>query len=133
LAAPGDLSNTDSILWTWNKKTPYVPSPLLYDGRIYLFSANGEILSCFDAKSGKPLIDGWRVEGLVGVFASPVAAADRILLTGRNGVTVVIKASDHFEPIATNQLDDRFEASPAIAGKEIFLRGRQSLYCIADQ
>jgi len=48
-------------------------------------------------------------------------------------VTVVIKASDVFEPVATNQLDDKIDASPAIAGNEIFLRGRQSLYCIAEQ
>jgi outer membrane protein assembly factor BamB len=133
LGRTGDLSNTDSILWTWNKKTPYVSSPLLYDGRIYLFSANSEILSCFDAKSGKPVIDGHRVDGLVGVFASPVAAGQHVYLTGRNGATVVIKASDQFEPIATNQLDDKFDASPAIAGNEIYLRGRQSLYCIAEK
>jgi len=87
LGRTGDLSNTDSILWTWNKKTPYVSSPLLYDGRIYLFSANSEILSCFDAKSGKPVIDGHRVDGLVGVFASPVAAGQHVYLTGRNGAT----------------------------------------------
>jgi hypothetical protein len=96
-----------------------------------LFSGNSEILSCFDVKTGKPLIDGQRVEGLIGVFASPVAAGAHVYLTGRNGATVVIKASDKFEPVATNQLDDKFDASPAIAGNEIFLRGRQSLYCIA--
>ena len=132
LGATGDLSNSDSILWTVNKKTPYVPSPLLYQGRIYLFSSNSEILSSFDAKTGKPLVDGQRVDGLVGVFASPVAAADRVYLTGRNGAIVVIKASDKFEPVATNVLDDKFDASPAIAGNELFLRGRQSLYCIAE-
>jgi hypothetical protein len=45
----------------------------------------------------------------------------------------VIKASDNFEPVATNALDDKFDASSAIAGNEIFLRGRQSLNCIADK
>ena len=99
--------------------------------RIYLFSSNSEILSSFDAKTGKPLVDGQRVDGLAGVFASHVAAADRVYLTGRNGAIVVIKASDKFELVATNVLDDKFDASPAIAGNELLVRGRQSLYCIA--
>lgn len=133
LGATGDLTKTDSILWTYGKKTPYVPSPLLYEGRIYLFSGNTEILSCFEAKTGKPLIDAKRVEGLVEAYASPVAAAGRVYLTGRNGATVVIKSSDQFEPIATNTLDDKFDGSPAIAGNELFLRGNKSLYCIAEK
>jgi len=133
LGGTGDLTKTDSVLWTYGKKTPYVPSPLLYQGRVYLFSSNSEILSCFEAKSGKPLIDGKRVEGLVGVYASPVAAGGRVYLTGRNGATVVIKASDTFEPIATNTLEDKFDGSPAIAGNELFLRGQKSLYCVAEK
>ena len=67
------------------------------------------------------------------MYASPVAAADRVYLTGRNGATVVIKASDQFEPIATNMLDDKFDGSPAIAGNEMFLRGHKSLYCISEK
>src|SRR5437667_221575 len=39
---------------------------------------------------------------------------------------------DRFEVLATNKLDDGMDASPAIVGKELFLRGRQNLYCIAE-
>jgi outer membrane protein assembly factor BamB len=67
------------------------------------------------------------------VYASPVGAADRVYLTGRNGATAVIKNADTFEVIESNKLDERIDASPAIAGNELFLRGTDSLYCIAKK
>ena len=133
LGRTGDLTDTDAIVWKHNKSTPYVPSPLLYDDRLYLYSGNNAVLSCFDAKSGRPLIDAERVEGLQGVYASPAGAAGRVYLVGRAGTTVVIKNADKLDILATNHLDDRFDASPAIAGQELFLRGHDSLYCIAEK
>ena len=68
-----------------------------------------------------------------GVYASPVGASGRVYLTGRNGVTVVIKQSYKLEMLATNPLDERIDASPALAGNDLFLRGRETLYCIAEK
>jgi len=132
LGRTGDLTGTDAIVWSHRRSTPYVPSPLLYDGRLYFFASNNAILSCFNARTGQPLYELARIEGLTGVYASPVAAAGKIYLTGRNGATVVLKASDKVEVLATNKLDEGIDASPALAGKEIFLRGKQHLYCIAE-
>jgi outer membrane protein assembly factor BamB len=132
LGATGNLEGTDSIIWSRNKGTPYVPSPLLYDGRLYLFSGNNGILSSVDAKTGKLLIDSERLADIPGVYASPVGAAQRIYLTGRNGTTLVIKNSDKLEVLATNRLNEKIDASPAIAGNELFLRGQEYLYCIAE-
>lgn len=133
LGREGDLTGSDAVVWQHGKGTPYVPSPLLYDNRLYLFSGNTNVLSCFDAKSGKLLIDSQRVEDLEGVYASPVGAAGRVYLVGRNGTTAVIRNADKYEELATNVLDDRIDASPALAGKEMFLRGQQYLYCIAEK
>ncbi len=129
----GDVTGTDSVAWTLKKGTPYVPSPLLYDDQLYFFASNNAILSCIDAKTGKPLYDAKRVEDMQGVYASPVGAGGRVYLVGRNGTTVVIKHGDEFEVLASNKLDDRFDSSPAIAGKDLFLRGRDHLYCIAEK
>ena len=60
-------------------------------------------------------------------------ASGRVYLTGRNGVTVVIKQSDKLDKLATNQLDEKFDASPAAVGKDLFLRGHEYLYCIAEK
>ncbi|HEX2974011.1 MAG TPA: PQQ-binding-like beta-propeller repeat protein, partial [Tepidisphaeraceae bacterium] len=132
LGRTGDLTGTDAIAWSQKKGTPYVPSPLLYDGRLYFFSSNNGVLSCLDAKSGRPLIDGKRIDELDGVYASPVGASGRVYLVGRNGLTVVLKSSDTWEVLATNRLDEGFDASPAIVGTDLFLRGRGYLYCISE-
>lgn len=133
LGRSGDLTGTDAIAWSHNKSTPYVPSPLLYDSKLYFLADNNAVLSCFDVKSGKPLIDAQKVEGLNGVYASPVGADGRVYLVGREGKSVVIKHSDKLEVLATNQLDEKFDASPALVGKELFLRGHEHLYCIAEK
>ncbi len=132
LGGTGDLTGTDSIVWRHEKSTPYVPSPLLYDDLLYFFANNNAILSCFDAKTGKALIDAERLEGMREVYASPVGAADRVYLVGRDGSAMVLKKSLQLEKLASNKLDDRFDASPAIVGKELFLRGHQNLYCITE-
>jgi outer membrane protein assembly factor BamB len=128
----GDLTDTDAIVWKHTKSTPYVPSPLLYGERLYFFSSNSGIISCFDAKTGKALMDAERIEALPGVYASPVGAANRVYLVGRNGDSVVIKNADKLEVLSTNKLEEKFDASPAIAGNALFLRGHQYLYCIAE-
>ena len=133
LGRQGDLTGTDAIVWSHKKSTPYVPSPLLYSGRLYFFANNNAILSCLDARSGRVLVDAARIEALQGVYASPVGAGGRVYLVGRNGATVVLKPSDNLEVLATNRLEEKIDASPAVAGNELFLRGREYLYCIAEQ
>ncbi|MGV3533913.1 MAG: PQQ-binding-like beta-propeller repeat protein, partial [Chthoniobacteraceae bacterium] len=133
LGAAGDLTDTDAVLWKHTKNTPYVPSPLLHKGRLYFFSGNTGTLSILEAATGKPLVEAQRIEDLLGgVYASPVAVDDRIYLVGRDGKTVVIKAGDQVEQLATNKLDDKFDASAAIVGNQLFLRGHQNLYCISE-
>ncbi len=129
----GDLTGTDAIRWSYNKNTPYVPSPLLVDGLLYLVTGNNPILSCFDAKSGKPHFEGERLEGVFGIYASPVAAKDRVYVVGREGTCLVLKQGPKLEILATNKLDDKTDASLALAGNELFVRGHQHLYCIAEK
>lgn len=133
LGRTGDLSGTDALAWSHNRSTPYVPSPLLYGGLIYFIGGNNGILSCFDAKTGHPLFDAQRLEGLRGVYASPVGAKDRVYVLGREGTTLVLKKGPKLEVLATNKLDDSTDASIAIAGRDLFVRGHQWLYCIAEK
>ena len=78
--------------------TPYVPSPLLYGELLVFTASNRGLLSCLDAKTGEPLIDRKRLEGITNIYASPVAAADRIYFTSREGNTVVISAEVNWNP-----------------------------------
>ncbi len=128
----GDLTGTDAIRWQLSRNTPYVPSPLLHDGRLYFLAGNNATLSVAEASTGKLILDGVRLEGMFGVYGSPVAAAGRVYLTGRDGNFWVIKSGGtELEVLAKNKLDDGFDASPAPVGGDLLLRGRKHLYCVS--
>lgn len=128
--AKGDLSETGAEVWSLDHDTPYVPSPLLYDGILYFLKTNSGLLSAYDAKTGKPHYQMQRLDGLPNVFSSPVGAAGRVYLTGREGTTVVIKNGTSFDVIAKNTLEDGFDASPALVDRDLYLRGYKYLYCL---
>jgi outer membrane protein assembly factor BamB len=128
--AKGDITGTSAIAWSLSQDTPYVPSPLLYDGVIYLLKSNSGILTAYDAKTGKPHYQLQRLDGVPNVFASPVGAKGRVYFAGQEGTTIVIKHGPVFEVLAKNALDDGFNASPALVDGELYLRGFKNLYSI---
>jgi outer membrane protein assembly factor BamB len=130
--AKGDVTETKQVAWKLNRLTPYVPSPLLYGDTLYFLRHNQNILSAVDPMTGKDRVDPFRLASLRDIFASPVGAADRIYITSREGTMVVIRHGGDPKPLAVNQLDNVFSASPALVGRELYLRGEQSLYCIAN-
>jgi outer membrane protein assembly factor BamB len=133
LGSKGNVTGTDAIAWSYNKGTPYVPSPLLHGDELYFFGGNEARLSIFDAKTGQRHVEAERLTGLNGIYASPVGTAGRVYVTGRDGGFVVLKSGPKLEVLATNKLDDQFDATPAAVGKELFLRGHRSLYCIVEK
>jgi outer membrane protein assembly factor BamB len=130
--AKGDLKNSSAVVWTYGKNTPYVPSSLLYNNRLYYLRGNDERLSCLEAKTGKIHYEAQKLEGMKGVYASPVGANGFVYVIGRNGMGYVLKDGAAFTVVSQNQLDDHFDASTAIVGNELYLRGLKSLYCIAE-
>jgi outer membrane protein assembly factor BamB len=130
LGGSGDLTGTEWVLWRYGKGTPYVPSPLLVGDRLFFTQANNPFLTSLNIQTGKPILERVRLPGQTSFYGSPVAAAGRIYFADRDGTTVVIKQADRFEVLATNRLSDHFDASPAVVGKQLFLRGQTYLYCI---
>ena len=130
--ANGDITGSESIAWSHGRDTPYVPSPLLYNGMLYFLKSNDGILSNLDAATGDKHFGPQRLENIEGIYASPVGASDRVYITGRNGTTLVLKPGAAYEILHSNALDDSFNASAAIAGDALFLRGEKTLYCIAQ-
>jgi outer membrane protein assembly factor BamB len=132
LGHTGDLTGTDAVRWFVDTNGAEVPTPLIHDGRIYVFKGFSPVLSCYDAATGKPFYERQRIKGMKNIYASPIAVGDNILLCDRAGKTFVLKAADEFEIVATNQLDEVLEATPVVIGDELYLRGRSRIYCIAD-
>ena len=130
--AKGNISDSDALVWEYDRDMPYVPSPLLYGDIIYFLKSNNGVLSAFNTKTGEAHYGPVRLDDVSGVYASIVGAADRVYITGRNGVVNVLQHGPEFKVVAKNSLDDSFNASPAITGSELYLRGGQYLYCIAE-
>ncbi|MDA7902422.1 PQQ-like beta-propeller repeat protein [Mariniblastus sp.] len=144
LRAKGKINDSligprQAIKWRIQRHTPYVPSPLITGHRIYFTKSLNAILNCFNAESGEPIFkneEGYplpiRLPQLKQMYGSPVATKDFIFLTSREGTTLVIKNTARFEIVSTNSLTEEIDASPAIVGNQIFLRGKRNLYCIEN-
>jgi len=131
--AKGELAGTQQIAWQKNRSTPYVPSPLLYDGWLYYLRHYQGVLSRVNAKTGDEPSGPFRLGSVFNIYSSPVAAAGRIYVTDRNGKTLVISNDPEPKALTLNKLDDRFSASAALVGDAIFLRGEKFLYCIGEK
>ncbi len=132
LDAKGEVAD-NKVLWRYNKGTPYVPSPLLLGNRLWFTQANTQVLTILDVKTGKPAVEGERLPSVTSFYSSPAAAAGRIYFVDQRGTAVVLKDADKVEVLSTNRLPDAFDASPAIVGKQLFLRGEKFLWCIAEK
>ncbi|HEY7474824.1 MAG TPA: PQQ-binding-like beta-propeller repeat protein [Vicinamibacterales bacterium] len=125
-AAPAGGSR---VVWRYNKGTAYVPSPIYYNGYLYLMTDSG-IVTCLDPKTGTLVYEGGRVPVPATFTASPVAFGDKILFTSEDGDTFVVRAGPKHEIIRTNSLEEPVFASPALANGMVFIRGEKNLYAI---
>lgn len=130
--AASDITDSDHVAWTYRQQAPYVPNALVHDGCLYFLRDGVGVLTCLDAATGKPVYAGKRL-GLKSVHASPIHAAGRLYFSSREGRTAVVRAGRAFEVLATNSLDDVFDATPVAVGSELILRGRRHLYCVAAE
>ena len=130
--AAGETRGHRRAAWSRARGAPYVPSFLLYGEALYFVRHFQNILTRVDARTGRERPGPMRLKALDRVFASPVAAAGRVYVTGRNGATVVLGHGDSPAVLAVNRLDDGFSASAALADGELYLRGARHLYCIAE-
>ncbi|MEP7363677.1 MAG: PQQ-binding-like beta-propeller repeat protein [Acidobacteriota bacterium] len=127
----GDVSQT-GVVWRMQKFLPNVPSPLLYEGVLYLVK-DGGILSAIDPKTGAVLKQG-RLTGAVDTYyASPVGVAGKVILVSQSGVATVVKAGADWEIEATNDMDEQVFATPAVIDGRMYLRTRGALYCFERQ
>ena len=123
----GDVSATH-VVWRFARGVPNKPSILLVGDLIFMINDVG-IASCVDAKTGE-LVWQSRIGGTFS--ASPIHAAGRIYMFDEDGKTTVLEAGREFKILAQNQLDNGFMASPAVAGRALFLRTKQDLYRIEE-
>jgi outer membrane protein assembly factor BamB len=123
----GDVTDSH-VVWKATRGIGSKPSPVMVDDLLFMVHDAG-VAICLEAKTGEEV---WS-KRLGGAFsASPIVADGRVYFCSQQGATSVIKPGRKFEALATNKLSEGCMASPAVAGKAIFLRTEKALYCIQE-
>jgi outer membrane protein assembly factor BamB len=125
--AEGDA--TENVVWRYGRGVSLTPSLLVVGNELYLVSDNG-VATCLDARSGTV---HW-TERLAGDFsASPVFANGNVYFTNEAGTTYVVRADRTYALVATNDLEERTLASPAVVNGSIFLRTESHLWRVGER
>jgi outer membrane protein assembly factor BamB len=128
----GTTTKSGAMEWSQRLAGPYMPSPVLYDGRLYVLYDRG-MLSCFDARTGDEIYKQQRLgKGGEQFTASPWAARGMIFCASETGKTFVVQAGPEFKIVRTNELPGMIMATPAIADDKLILRTDAALYCFGE-
>ncbi|MES2794187.1 MAG: PQQ-binding-like beta-propeller repeat protein [Planctomycetota bacterium] len=128
----GDITKTH-VKWEYTRQIPYCPSPLLYNGVLFMVK-DGGILTSLDAETGKVIKQG-RLKSTGGFYASPVAGDGKLYLLSQEGDLSVVSAEGKWEELSSTKFDADGHGTPAIVNGRIYARLGSQLYCfgIPDQ
>jgi len=130
ISAADSKSGKVEVAWklSSNKGLPYVPTPLAFNGKFYMWADNG-VLQCLNAKTGAVVFGPERIGG--DFFSNPVVAGNRIFCGAKaGGELIVVEAGDTFKVLARNNIDAPMYATPAIANGKLFIRTYESLISV---
>lgn len=133
----GDLTEPNTV-WSYRRRVPQLPSPLLYGGVLYMVN-DGGIVTALDPLSGKMLSQN-RLQGAVDAYyASPVAADGKIYFVSELGLAAVVRPLDpgeespELDVVQVNPLEEAVYATPAIAPSRLYIRTVEALYAFGPE
>jgi outer membrane protein assembly factor BamB len=136
--ARGDLTlgsgttSSAAVVWSKTGRGSYMPTPLVYDGILYVLGNNG-VFDAYDLQTGEEIYRQ-RLEHLgSGFSASPVAADGRIYLSNEDGEILVVAAGRAFRHVATNAMGELLMATPALSDGVMYVRSSKSLFAIGNR
>jgi outer membrane protein assembly factor BamB len=125
-SARGELSAGD-LLWKHLRGVPYVASPLLDKGILWMVK-DGGIVTKLEAASGRVLREE-RVPGLGNYFASPVTGDGKVFFASEPGVVSVVANNADWQVISSHEFHEKIYATPVIERDRIYIRSEHALYC----
>jgi hypothetical protein len=131
IGGSGDVTKSN-VAWRYTKGLPYVISPLLYNGVLYVVRTGG-IVSTFEPDSGKLLREQRLKDALGDYYAQPVAGDGKVYFISKDGKASVIKAGTDWEVIGSGDFDEQVIATPAIADSRLYVRTAGNLYCFTEK
>ena len=129
ITLPKDKTSSQQIAWSRQKTGSYMPTPLIYQGLLYVLKNEG-IFTCFDLATGEEKYQQRIPHQGSGFSGSPVASDGKIYLPSEDGDIFIVKAGDKFELLGKNSIGQLLMATPAISGRMMFVRGERDLFAI---
>jgi len=114
------------VLWRFEKSLPDVPSPLVYNGVVFLFRSGG-IATTLNAWTGEVLKQARLTGALEDYYASPIGVDDKVYVASEHGKVVVLRAAGNWEVLAINEFDLDIYATPAIRRPNVHSNPKCSL------
>ncbi len=130
LGGKGDVTK-GAVKWLYYKSLPNVPSPLLYDGILYLVK-DGGVMTALSAEDGSVLKQGRLRDAMGRYFASPVAVDGKMYAADETGQVSVVRLGADWTVIGSNAMGEEVYATPVFMDGRLFIRTRSALYCFAE-
>jgi outer membrane protein assembly factor BamB len=127
LGGEGDMTE-QNVVWKYHRAVPQLPSPIIYDGILYMIN-DGGIVTTFVPATGEVIAQGRLAGAVDAYYASPVAADGKIYFVSELGLVAVVQPGGELDEVVVSDLDDLSYGTPAIADGRIYLRTRGTLYC----
>jgi outer membrane protein assembly factor BamB len=120
----------DRVAWETEQNIPDVPTPLFYQGRVFVLDGDRQVLTCYEPGTGRQV---W--QGRLGVreifYGSPTGADAKIYCLSENGTLVVMSAGEPFEVLSTTPFGEGpCLSSVVISGGQLLLRTAKNLHCL---
>ncbi len=130
LAGKGDVTATNHI-WQRNDAGAFVPTPVVYQGSVYLVRDRGQVES-IDPLSGVSRWSDRLPRGRANYYASPLIADGLLYAPREDGMVFVARVSDKgLELVSENDLGESVIASPVPTADGLLIRGERHLFCFA--
>jgi outer membrane protein assembly factor BamB len=136
--ARGDLTlkdgktSSDAVVWSRTGRGPYMPTPLIYGGLVYILGNNG-VFDAYDLKTGQEVYRQRLPTIGSGYSASPIAADGKIYLSNEDGEMLVVAAGREFKHLATNSMGELLMATPALSDGVMYVRSSASVFAIGQK
>jgi outer membrane protein assembly factor BamB len=129
ITLPGGQTSHGSVVWSKTGRGSYMPTPLAYNGLLYVLANNG-VFDAYELTTGAEVYRQRLPHVGSGYSASPVAADGKIYLSSEDGEMLVIAAGREFKHIATNSMGELLMATPALSDGVMYVRATNSLFAI---
>jgi len=116
-----------TLIWKYQKGVPYVATPLLDQGQLWMVK-DGGIVTELDAATGERLQEE-RLPGGGSYYASPVSADGKVYFVSEQGIITIIANQKEWKVISSHNLHEKMHATPAIENGRIYFRSDKAVYC----